>query len=168
MRRQIIFTLALMLGASIFESAAHADEQQDVVDRGRYLISIGACNDCHTKDFPERAGKVPESEWLLGVAIGFQGPWGTSYPANLRLVAERLTAEQFIARARSELLPPMPWFNLVVMTDEDLTAIYEFIRSLGPVGEPVPAYVPPGMPTQTPYYVFVPQIDKPEPVARND
>jgi len=167
MRRETILLLSLMLSASILDSIARAEDTTAVVDRGRYLISISGCNDCHTPNFPESGGKTPESDWLIGVPVGFQGPWGTSYPANLRIVADRLTSEQFTARARSELLPPMPWFNLKTMTDEDLAAIYVYIRSLGPVGEPVPGYVPPGVAPTTPYIVFVPQIDAPEPLAKN-
>jgi hypothetical protein len=40
--------------------------------------------------------------------------------------------------------PPMPWFNLRAMHDADLVAIHRYLRSLGPRGEPAPAYVPPG------------------------
>jgi hypothetical protein len=55
-----------------------------------------------------------------------------------------MTAEDFMARARSPLRPPMPWFNLLVMRDGDLKAIYAYLKHLGPAGEPAPAYVPPG------------------------
>jgi mono/diheme cytochrome c family protein len=166
MRRLTILTLSLLLGAALPDSNARAEADEDTIDRGRYLVAISGCNDCHTPSFPEKAGRVPESEWLIGSAIGFRGPWGTTYAANLRVVAERYTADEFVTRARSELLPPMPWFNLLAMTDEDLKAVYSFIRSLGPVGDPVPAYVPPGMPVTTPYYVFVPQADEAEVLAK--
>ena len=53
-------------------------------------------------------------------------------------------------------MPPMPWFNLVAMSDEDLASIYRFISSLGPAGEAMPAYVAPGEAPKTPYIVFVP------------
>lgn len=165
MSHRTLLVISLMLGIVLLESAARADEA--AVERGRYLVAVGGCNDCHTAAFAESAGKVPESEWLLGAPVGYQGPWGTAYAANLRIVAERYTAEQFLARSRSELLPPMPWFNLVQMTDEDLTAVYSFIRSLGPVGEPAPTNLPPGVKATTPYIVFVPQVDVPAPVARN-
>jgi hypothetical protein len=46
--------------------------------------------------------------------------------------------------------PPMPWFALRDMTRDDLRAVYRYIRQLGPVGEPAPAYVPPGQPAKTP------------------
>jgi hypothetical protein len=38
----------------------------------------------------------------------------------------------------------MPWFNYREMTDEDLKAVFAYIRSLPPVYNPVPQPVPPG------------------------
>ena len=43
------------------------------------------------------------------------------------------------------------------MSDADLRAMYVFIRSLGPAGQPSPDYVPPGQAVTTPYIVFVPR-----------
>lgn len=40
------------------------------------------------------------------------------------------------------------------MTDEDLTAIYEYVRSLGPAGAMAPAYAPPGQAVRTPLVRF--------------
>jgi mono/diheme cytochrome c family protein len=60
-----------------------ADSQ---IDAGRYLVKIGGCNDCHTPGFAMTNGASPaEPEWLTGDGVGFSGPWGVSYPANLRL-----------------------------------------------------------------------------------
>ena len=94
---------------------------------------------------------------MKGSAIGYQGSWGTTYPANVRLTAATMNAEQFVERARAELLPPMPWFNLRAMSDEDLKAIYHFIKSLGEPGEAMPTYLPPGAVPGTPFIVFMPQ-----------
>lgn len=44
-------------------------------ERGKYLVLIGGCNDCHTPGFIESDGKGPaESEWLTGSPVGFRGP----------------------------------------------------------------------------------------------
>jgi hypothetical protein len=51
----------------------------------------------------------------------------------------------------------MPWFNLRAMHDADLVAIHRYLRSLGPRGEPAPAYVPPGGKVATPYIEFAPK-----------
>jgi len=147
--------------------AVAGDKATDTrIERGRYLVTIGGCNDCHTPGYPQAGGNVPENEWLTGVPIGYQGPWGTSYPANLRLVVSRLTESQWVEHARKERLPPMPWFNLAKTTDDDLRAMYAYIRSLGAAGEPAPAYVAPGGRVTTPYIVFVPQVDKAHVAAR--
>lgn len=116
-----------------------------LIERGRYLVLVSGCNDCHTAGFIEADGNIPESEWLGGNALGWHGPWGTTYPTNLRLYFEDMTEEQWLQIARQlRSRPPMPWFTLREMTDEDLRAIFRFTRSLGDPGEPAPAYQPPG------------------------
>jgi hypothetical protein len=101
------------------------------------------------------------------VPVGLQGPWGTTYASNLRLVIGGLTEAEWIKHARQPRLPPMPWFNLREMSDADLKAVYAFVRSLGPAGVAAPAYVAPGGKVTTPYVVFVPQAPaSTEPVAR--
>ncbi|MFA7386846.1 MAG: hypothetical protein WCZ87_04210, partial [Thiohalobacteraceae bacterium] len=99
-------------------------------------------------------GKVPEPLWFTGNAVGFQGPWGTSYPVNLRLHVRKLTEAEWIERARRPMRPPMPWFNLRDMEDADLVAIYRYLRALGPAGEPAPAAAAPGVAVTTPYIDF--------------
>ena len=157
------FVAVVALVASVTPANA-ADSTQ--VARGKYLVTIGGCNDCHTTGFMEQNLKIPEKDWLKGSAVGFQGPWGTTYPANLRRVVAGLTETQWLQHARQERLPPMPWFNVAKMTDADLKAIYAYIRSLGAPGSPAPAYVAPGGKVTTPYFVFVPQVDKTQIAAR--
>lgn len=122
--------------------------------RGRYLAQIAGCNDCHTPGYMPSAGKVDEALWLTGDALGWRGPWGTTYAPNLRLLAKDMTAAQFMTRARSELRPPMPWFAVREMTDADVKAIYAYIRHLGPAGNPAPAYVPPDKTPSGPFVQF--------------
>lgn len=132
------------------------DHDRDLRERGRYLVMITGCNDCHTRGYAEAGGSIPESQWLTGMPVGFEGPWGVSYPANLRLTMQRLTEAQWLATARLQRLPPMPWFALRDMSDGDLRAIYAYVRSLGPAGETMPAALPPGRAASTPVIVFVP------------
>ena len=125
------------------------------VERGRYIAKIAGCNDCHTPGYMESAGGVPEAQWLTGDALGWRGPWGTTYAINLRLYVQGMTEQQWLAVARAlRSRPPMPWFALRDMTDEDLRSIYEFVRALGPGGGPAPAYVPPDRTPPTPYVQF--------------
>lgn len=87
---------------------------------------------------------MEEAQWLTGDALGFQGPWGTTYPANLRQLMRRMSVDTWKRYARRPTRPPMPWFSLRDMSDQDLAAIYAFVRSLGPSSAKVPAYAPPG------------------------
>ncbi len=135
--------------ASIIATAASAADQAptkmpDEAARGRYLVQIAGCNDCHTAGYVESGGKVEESKWLTGDRLGWSGAWGTTYASNLRLGVKDMSADQFMTLARSPLRPPMPWFNLRDMKDSDVKAIYAYLKYLGPAGEPAPAYVPPG------------------------
>jgi mono/diheme cytochrome c family protein len=153
--------LGVVLAFGVASEAGAGDNGADAqVARGRYLITIGGCNDCHTPGYMEKGPAVSESEWLTGMPVGFQGPWGTTYASNLRLVIGKQTEAEWIAHARKERLPPMPWFNLRAMTDDDLKAVYAYVRSLGAPGNPAPAYVAPGGKVNTPYFVFVPVTDQ--------
>jgi len=125
------------------------------VERGRYLLRTSGCNDCHTPGYPLSEGKTPEDLWLTGDTFGWRGPWGTTYGANLRLLAGQMTEAQWVDNARTlKTRPPMPWFNLNAMTAEDLGAMYQFLRYLGPAGKPAPAYVPPDQEPPGPYATF--------------
>jgi len=159
MNKNLIRLALLLPAALLINTAVAADTGTNarVIERGRYIVNISGCNDCHTPGYPESGGKTPRNEWLTGNPVGFQGPWGTTYPANLRLVVQSMTETQWIARARTPMRPPMPWFSLQAMSDNDLRAIYRFVRHLGPKGEPAPAYAAPGQTVNTPYIVFVPQ-----------
>ena len=149
----VVPVLVLAAGGAVISATTH----DRGVERGRYLSIIGGCNDCHTPGYLEKSGAVPESLWLSGSPVGFQGPWGTTYPSNLRLVAASMSEAQWLTHARAARRPPMPWFNIRTMSDADLSAIYEYLRSLGSGGEPAPAYAPPGEHVATPYIDFVPK-----------
>mgnify|MGYP000402584488 CR=1 FL=1 len=62
--------------------------------------------------------------------------------------------------AARPILPPMPWQSYSQLSDDDLKAIYAYVRSLGEPGVAAPAYVAPGGKVNTPYFVFVPQVDQ--------
>lgn len=141
---------AAALLISLLPAAAAASSPE--VERGRYLTIIGGCNDCHTAGYAPAAGKVPEKDWLTGDVLGWRGPWGTTYPSNLRLFMAKLSEKEWVTLAKHlETRPPMPWFTLQKMTDLDLRAIYKFVRSLGPAGSPAPAYLPPDKTPPQPY-----------------
>ena len=151
--RAVCTVLALLVVSPSF--AQEGQSVADSVERGRYLVKIGGCNDCHTAAYAQSMGKVPESEWLLGDQLGYRGPWGTTYPSNLRISLSVMTEAQWVTFARKlQSRPPMPSYSLNDMTDEDLQSIYRFIRQLQPLGERAPAYVPPGVEPNPPYVQF--------------
>ncbi|HEY3178570.1 MAG TPA: cytochrome C [Casimicrobiaceae bacterium] len=149
----IAATVSLATAANIgtaAETAAakkgpRASASLNAIDRGKYMLIVGGCNDCHTADFAARMGDVPEREWLKGSGkLGFSGPWGTTYGSNLRLGLSTMSETQWVRYAKElKTRPPMPWFSLNQWTDTDLRAFYKYVRSLGSPGEPVPAYLPP-------------------------
>jgi hypothetical protein len=126
-------------------------------EAGRYFFLIGGCNDCHTPGWAESNGRLPEAEWAVGGSIGYRGPWGVSYPDNLRLAAQALTEQQWVDLFRKgEGSPPMPWQNYRNAPTADLAGIYRFLRSLGPRAKPAPGDLPPGKEPTTTYIDLAP------------
>jgi len=85
------------------------------------------------------------------------GPWGISFAANLTPDATGIgtwTEEQFNKAMKEgkfkgldgtrRLLPPMPVENFTNIKDEDLKAIFAYLKSINPVKNAVPAAIPPG------------------------
>lgn len=143
-------------------AVTHVASTSDIA-AGRYLVRIGGCNDCHTPGYVQTNGAAPaEADWLTGDSVGFSGPWGVSYPPNLRLSFQNMDEEQFIEMARAgKGRPPMPWPSLLAMSDKDLKAIYAYINSLGPKGDAAPAPLSPGVAPDRPHIAFVPQMPAP-------
>jgi len=110
------------------------------VERGRYIVQTSGCNTCHTALYGMLGGNVPESDWLLGDKVGWRGVWGTTYATNLRIYMQAMTEEQWVEKGRTfTSRPPMPWFAIQAMTDDDLRALYRYVRSLGAAGKPAPS-----------------------------
>ena len=162
-RNFLAMTVLLLLAVVAFASHAFAGaaktkpSKKQLVDRGRYLVLIGGCNDCHTPGYMENNGKVQEAQWLTGSPIGWSGPWGTTYAPNLRLLVAKLKGDQWLKLTRTlQARPPMPWYDLRQMTDSDLRAIGAYIRYMGEAGGSVPEYLPPGKEPSPPYMDFKP------------
>lgn len=130
----------------------------DTLEAGRYLADVAGCHDCHTPGFMENGPNVPEEQWFTGMPIGFLGPWGTSYPANLRLSVATYPEDVWVNMLQTRnALPPMPWPSVHAMSERDLRALYAYFTSLGEAGEPAPQAVPPGEEPTTPYFDFMPK-----------
>jgi hypothetical protein len=125
-----------------------------LVAEGSYLINaVGGCNDCHTcpsftpgqSPFEggdpgpiDSPGPVNAANYLAGGV-----PFGPGlFSANLTPDADGkpagLTFQQFVDTIRTgrehddpnEILQVMPWPVIRHMTDRDLRAIYEYLRSI--------------------------------------
>ena len=143
-------------GFSPAAAPAAAFAQNEIsVERGRYLVMTTGCNDCHTAGYAPMEGNVPEEEWLKGDSLGWRGPWGTTYAANLRLRFSELSEDEWVEFAKTfKTRPPMPWFGVNVMTEADLRSLHQYITSFEDLGEPAPAFVPPDQEPQGPVIQF--------------
>ena len=113
----------------------------------------------HPQDIAVTAPAKAADGWMGSFAptlTAWSGPWGVSFTANLTPDPETgrlrdFTEEQFIATLRTgrhkgqgrEILPPMPWPLIAHMTDEDLKAVYAYLRQIKPVRNKVPDPIPP-------------------------
>ena len=92
-------------------------------------------------------------------ASAFAGPWGITYPINLTPDENTgigvWTEEMFIKTIRNgrhmggearPIQPPMPWSWYSKMTDEDLKAIYAYLRTIPAIVNHVPEYQEPPTP----------------------
>ena len=108
--------------------------------------------------------RMASPEWMMASSptnTAHSGPWGVSFTANLTPDQNTglgiWTEDMFMKALRTgrhmgasrEILPPMPWFNYGKMTDEDLKAVFAYLRSIPPVHNRVPDPLPPAMTPNT-------------------
>jgi hypothetical protein len=102
---------------------------------------------------------APDAPWnWTGAAVGtaFGGPWGITYATNLTPDQNTgigiWTEQMFIDSIRNgrhmggqgrPIQPPMPWPWFAKMTDDDLKAMYAYLRSIPPIQNRVPEYQEP-------------------------
>ena len=147
----------LAVGLLLSGTAAFAADGTVSVEEGSRIAIIGGCHDCHTDGFAISEGQIDPEKALRGSPVGFQGPWGTTYPANLRITLSKLSEDEFVAYGHSfKTRPPMPWFNVHKLTESELRSFYQYVKSLGEPGELAPAFVEPGAAPKTPFIVFAP------------
>ena len=107
---------------------------------------------------PDVDRKEMESKGLFvsGTLTAWVGPWGISYSANLTsdstgigmwkedqfLFAIRNGKQKGLAGTRM-LLPPMPWQSYRNLNDDELKAIFVYLKSTKPIYNNVPPPAPP-------------------------
>ena len=154
-RDLIIGAVFVAMGVTAQCALAGQGKAAKLIERGRYIVKISGCNDCHTPGYAQTGGKIPEKEWLTGDQLGWKGPWGTTYSMNLRRFMQTVTEDQWVKTAHTtQYRPPMPWFALRDMSSSDLRAVYRFVKYLGPAGEAAPAYLPPDQEPKGPFVLF--------------
>ena len=181
MKRTSLATIvaAVSIAAAACQQAPQQAAAPSPVERGKYIVTTGLCNDCHTpwklgekgpepdmtrmlSGHPENMKLPPppalQPPWGLAAALSmtaWSGPWGISYTANLTPDTETgsgaWSEENFIQAMRTgkhlgagrAILPPMPWEWIGKMSDEDLKAVFAYLRSIPPIRNKVPDPVPP-------------------------
>jgi mono/diheme cytochrome c family protein len=129
-------------------------DPQDKIAYGEYLVNAAACGECHTKQVK---GKVVGKDFAGGFEFKF--PQGTLRSANITPDSEtgigEWSEEMFLDKFRSyrpdvfDTYPVeseadqtiMPWLMYASMTDEDLSAIYAFLRTVEAVHQEEEGYI---------------------------
>lgn len=170
----LLFSTAVLMGCASnpeTDPDASADAQTDTqatvqphvtaatpVEAGRYLATVAGCNDCHTAGYAEAGSRIPEEDRLAGSPVGWRGPWGMTYPSNLRLTVQSMPEDAWVKILHGRTAsPPMPWMNVNKLSEQDARALYQYIKSLGPKGERMPTAEGPDREPHTPYIPLEPQ-----------
>ena len=116
-----------------------APDMSDPVKRGQYLVTLGNCASCHTP-MDKNGAPRPGMEFAGGNI--FDGPWGRVATQNITPDSTGISyydEKLFVDAIRTgrvgvrKLNSIMPWGYFRNMTDEDLKAIFAYIRTLKPV-----------------------------------
>jgi mono/diheme cytochrome c family protein len=114
-------------------------DPNDPVRRGEYLVTLGNCDECHTPR-DQKGRPLPGLEFAGGSVM--KGPWGEVATANITpdpsgisyydeaMFIETIRTGQVKARKLNSL---MPWGFFRQMTDDDLKAIFAYLRTLKPI-----------------------------------
>jgi mono/diheme cytochrome c family protein len=114
-------------------------DMSNPVERGKYLVTLGNCMSCHT---PMNKQGQPLMQLAFAGGMRFKGPWGEVTSANITpdasgisyydeaLFVNTLRTGQVGARKLNSI---MPWGYFRNMTDEDLKAIFAYLRTVTPV-----------------------------------
>jgi mono/diheme cytochrome c family protein len=140
------FLLAAWLAGVALVAPALADDAQ--IQRGKYLVSITGCSDCHTPG--GMLGQPDMARYLGGSDVGFAIPGAGIYLgpnltpdkdtglgawSNDQIITALRTGKRPDGRMLSEVMP-FPGFSH--LSDEDAQAIAAFLKSLPPVKNKVP------------------------------
>jgi mono/diheme cytochrome c family protein len=146
--------LAAALCAGFAAASFQGARADDAVSRGKYLVTIIGCTDCHTPG--SLIGKPDTKRFLAGSEVGFDIPGlGIFAPRNLTPDKDTgigtWTAQQIAtaittgARPDGRVLAPvMPWGDFAHLSKGDALAIAAYLKTLSPVKNKVPDPFGPG------------------------
>jgi mono/diheme cytochrome c family protein len=144
-------TLAVGLAAAPITAAHAADPPSE---RGKYLVEIIGCTDCHTPG--SLLGRPDTSKYLGGSDVGFAIPGlgvfvGPNLTADKQTGLGDWTAEQIVAAITTGkrpdgriLAPVMPWQDFSRLTRSDALAIAAYLKTLPPIRNKVAGPFGPG------------------------
>lgn len=107
----------------------------------------------HPEDTKLPPPELKPGPWFAATAgmTAWAGPWGISYAANLTPDKNTglgiWTEEMFLNSMKTgkhmgtgrDILPPMPWQGIGSLTDDDLKAIFAYLRTVPAIANRVPA-----------------------------
>lgn len=148
-RQPALIVMSLLVsGAMLSAPCGQANAADQQVERGKYLVTVISCSDCHTPG--TFLGKPDMTRYLGGSDVGFEVPGlGVFYGANLTPDKETglgsWTKEQIATAIRTGktpdgriLAPSMPWESFKHLTDSDALAIAAYLKTLPPIQNKVP------------------------------
>jgi mono/diheme cytochrome c family protein len=147
---RLAFVIASIVALPAF--AAMADDSQ--ITRGKYLVTLSGCNDCHTPGY--FFGNPDMSRFLGGSDVGFEIPGqgvfvGPNITPDKKTGIGSWTPEQIVKaiqvgeRPDGRILAPiMPWHAFATLTADDAMAIAAFLKNLNPVSNQTPGPFKPG------------------------
>jgi mono/diheme cytochrome c family protein len=160
-------TLAAAAAAAIAFQSVGARAAEAEIERGKYLVTIGGCNDCHTPGY--FFGEPDMSRFLGGSEVGFEMPGlGVFVGRNITPDEEtgigKWTTDEIVTALQSgvrpdgrQLAPIMPYHALANLTPEDVNAIAAFLKSIPADNNPVPGPFKPGETVTTFTFRVLPQ-----------
>jgi mono/diheme cytochrome c family protein len=121
----------------------------DTLSRGKYLVTLGSCFDCHTP-MDDHGQRIPGLEFAGGEVL--TNPHGRVASANITQDASGIPYYDeavFIEMMRTghvkarKLNDQMPWNLYRTQTDDDLKAMFAYVKTLTPVHHEVDNSLPP-------------------------
>jgi mono/diheme cytochrome c family protein len=149
MNRKLLLVLPpILLLSGMVISVGNAGVSESLVQRGKYLVTFGGCNDCHTPGY--FFGKPDMNRYLGGSDMGFAIPGlgvfvGPNLTPDKRTGLGNWTREQIVTAFTTGKLPTgrilapvMPWRAYSHLLEGDAQAIAVYLQSLKPVENQVP------------------------------